>query len=388
MDAPAEHQTTTDTLISSPHCLRVGDRFASYDALVERLQNHSAVDFVNYWRRDTRTLKGALMKTSRPIAACLRYYSVRYACVHGGQRFDRRGTGQRNKQTMRRDCPAHITVRASKCGRQLEVIAACNQHNHPVGQHEALQLPQNRRLSRAARVEVVEMLRSRVDLRTIVEHVRGTTGIPITAKDLTNLRRRCELNTELVEVLNATTIEADGDRHSAEATEAEDIPSHVFSESLDENGYYQVIDDADNLIEYDAQSASGSPQSNHEADNVNDADNTLDYHDDGDNETIEYLTLAADDESMQPDDEKPDDPEPIAEHNSQTTESAIPPKHRRQLRPQPSNQRLRLQRQIAILLAQKRQLTAETQTLRRTKKRLLAETAALSVRIRQQNFAE
>lgn len=86
------------TIVHSCHALHVGDSFASYELLEQRLKRHTAADFVTYWRRDTRTVRGALMKTSRPIAQRLRYYSVRYACVHGGQKFDRRGIGQRQKR--------------------------------------------------------------------------------------------------------------------------------------------------------------------------------------------------------------------------------------------------------------------------------------------------
>lgn len=89
-----------------PECIDVlsnyvflsGETFSSYEQLENRLKKHSEQDFVYYWRRDTRTIKGALTKTSRPLAARLKYYSIRYACVHGGQKFAKRGHGQRTKQ--------------------------------------------------------------------------------------------------------------------------------------------------------------------------------------------------------------------------------------------------------------------------------------------------
>lgn len=82
----------------STSAFHMGETFTSFELLEERLQKHSEEDFVHYWRRDTRTVKGAQLKTTRPIAARLKYYSIRYACVHGGQKFARRGQGQRNKQ--------------------------------------------------------------------------------------------------------------------------------------------------------------------------------------------------------------------------------------------------------------------------------------------------
>lgn len=76
----------------------VGEQFNSYEELLLRLEKHSLADFVHYWRRDTRTVEGAVMKTTRPIAKRLKYYSLRYACVHGGQKYSTRGQGRRNTQ--------------------------------------------------------------------------------------------------------------------------------------------------------------------------------------------------------------------------------------------------------------------------------------------------
>lgn len=155
-------RTETITDVCSPLALRLGDRFTCFTEFEERLQRHSAADFVNYWRRDSRTVNGALLKTARPIADCLRYYSVLFACVHGGQKFGRRGHGHRNKPTMRCDCPAHISLRATKCGQQLEVVAVCNRHNHPVTESGARALPQNRRLPVSVRSVVLQMMQQQV----------------------------------------------------------------------------------------------------------------------------------------------------------------------------------------------------------------------------------
>lgn len=80
------------------YVFQLGEMFDSFEEVEERLRKHSERNFVTYWRRDTRTVKGALMKTARPIAARLKYYSIRYACVHGGQKVVKRGQGHRSKQ--------------------------------------------------------------------------------------------------------------------------------------------------------------------------------------------------------------------------------------------------------------------------------------------------
>lgn len=80
------------------YIFEVGDLFSSYNELVDRLEVHTAESFVHYWRRDTRTVAGAIMKTARNVNPALKYYSVRYACVHGGQKYAKKGTGQRQTQ--------------------------------------------------------------------------------------------------------------------------------------------------------------------------------------------------------------------------------------------------------------------------------------------------
>lgn len=94
---PADDNTDCIDVIGN-HVFLAGETFDSFEELEERLRKHSEEDFVHYWRRDTRTIKGALMKTTRPLAARLKYYSIRYACVHGGQKFAKRGQGQRSKR--------------------------------------------------------------------------------------------------------------------------------------------------------------------------------------------------------------------------------------------------------------------------------------------------
>lgn len=84
--------------INGVYTFRVGETFNTYEELLERMELHNSESFVYYWRRDTRTVKGAYMKTSRPIALQLKYYSVRYACVFGGQVFRSRSLGRRQTQ--------------------------------------------------------------------------------------------------------------------------------------------------------------------------------------------------------------------------------------------------------------------------------------------------
>ncbi|GAB0096547.1 uncharacterized protein DMENIID0001_120710 [Sergentomyia squamirostris] len=166
---------------------QLGDTFNSYQELEERLEAHSRESFVTYWRRDTRTVKGAHRKTSRRISKDLIYYSLRLACVFGGQKFLTRGQGKRSCQTIRSDCPAQITLRASKCGQKLEVISVCNIHNHELSERLNKSLPQNRKLSAEMKEEVILLLQTSISRNLIIDYIRLKTGKELTKKDLCNL---------------------------------------------------------------------------------------------------------------------------------------------------------------------------------------------------------
>lgn len=86
------------TTITANSVFKVGEKFLSYELVLKRLDQHCKESFVHYWRRDSRTVEGAIMKTSRSIAKQLKYYSVRYACVYGGQKYLTRGKGRRQAQ--------------------------------------------------------------------------------------------------------------------------------------------------------------------------------------------------------------------------------------------------------------------------------------------------
>ncbi|XP_058839527.1 uncharacterized protein LOC131695008 [Topomyia yanbarensis] len=175
-------------LVESEHSFRQGECFSSYEQFIARLERHSANDFVHYWRRDSRTIEGAALKTARPIAAALRYYSVRYSCIFGGQRFTTKSTGtKRVRSTLRNDCPAYIALRASKCGQQLVVMGTSNVHNHEVTEEINKNLAHNKKLSAGMKHEVLVLLFHNIDKKLIREYVRLKNGKELTTKDLFNL---------------------------------------------------------------------------------------------------------------------------------------------------------------------------------------------------------
>lgn len=174
-------------VVNSMKSFKPGECFNSFEDLKERMEAHSREDFVFYWLRDSRTVAGAFMKTSRPIEKRLKYYSCRYACVFGGQKFHTRGHGRRNAQTIRNNCPAHVTLRASKCGTQLEVTSVCNTHNHEVSEASTKLMRHTRKLTPELRLKVQRMIGMKINWDTIMEYFKLRYDKQLSKKDLFNI---------------------------------------------------------------------------------------------------------------------------------------------------------------------------------------------------------
>ncbi|KAL6429187.1 hypothetical protein ACFW04_008136 [Cataglyphis niger] len=166
---------------------RLGEMFDSYEELEQKLDRFSKHSLVHYWRRDSRTVSGAHMKTARPISERLKYYSVKYACIYGGQKFLPRGAGRRQSQSIRTNCPAHIMLRASKDGTKLEVTSVNNEHNHEISEELFKNLPQERKLCGEIRQEVQDLLQLHIDRKRLREYVRLRTNKVLRSKDLFNI---------------------------------------------------------------------------------------------------------------------------------------------------------------------------------------------------------
>ncbi|XP_065080880.1 uncharacterized protein LOC135703559 [Ochlerotatus camptorhynchus] len=188
------------TEIQSEYRFLEGECFDSYEEFHAKLETHSAKDLVYYWCRDSRTIEGAAYKTSRPIAAALRYYSVRYSCIFGGQKFEpKTGGSKRLRPSIRNDCPAFIALRASKCGQQLMVMSVSNIHNHEISAEMSKNLAHNKKLSSDIKQKVMELLIHNVNKKLIREYVRLTNGKELTTKDLCNLMASLRKNGHFAE---------------------------------------------------------------------------------------------------------------------------------------------------------------------------------------------
>ncbi|XP_046831679.1 uncharacterized protein LOC124429893 isoform X1 [Vespa crabro] len=210
---------------------RLGEMFDSYEELEHKLEKFSKRSLVHYWRRDSRTVSGAHMKTARPISERLKYYSVKYACIYGGQKFLPRGAGRRQSQSIRTNCPAHIMLRASKDGTKLEVTSVNNEHNHEISEELFKNLPQERKLCGEIKQEVQDLMQLHIDRKRLKEYVRLRTNKILRSKDLFNI---AAANKQKKDITPERAYQLFKKIHDIEKMQGVDGERKLYSESEDE----------------------------------------------------------------------------------------------------------------------------------------------------------
>lgn len=73
----------------------LGDRFESFDGLQSLIKKYEQANFMQFWKRDARTVDAAKKRLDRPLNPALKYYEVKFCCIHGGQTFRSSGKGIR-----------------------------------------------------------------------------------------------------------------------------------------------------------------------------------------------------------------------------------------------------------------------------------------------------
>jgi len=74
----------------------VGETFDTFVLLQERIDKLQEEENIALWKRDSRTIEKARAKgLKRHMKEELQYYSLQYACYHGGRQFKSRSEGVR-----------------------------------------------------------------------------------------------------------------------------------------------------------------------------------------------------------------------------------------------------------------------------------------------------
>ena len=74
----------------------VGDLFSTFDELETKVKAYERAHFVQFWKRDARTIEAAKKRLNKFLKPELKYYEVKYCCIHGGQAFKAKGKGSRS----------------------------------------------------------------------------------------------------------------------------------------------------------------------------------------------------------------------------------------------------------------------------------------------------
>ena len=100
--SPRERKkTATDGVCQAGHdsviTFKAGEKFSNVEVEFElKLEAYKKQAFVEFWRRDSRMITAARKRgVDRPLKADLKYYDLKYCCVHGGRAFKPRGKGSR-----------------------------------------------------------------------------------------------------------------------------------------------------------------------------------------------------------------------------------------------------------------------------------------------------
>ena len=158
--------------------LSIGDRFSSFAELEQKVKSYQVANYVQLWKRDTRTIAAAQRRTpNRHFNPDIKYAEILYSCVHGGRKHLSKSTGKRpNTSTFKVDCPFQLKLKASDDGHSLIIKQYISEHNHDISQPLFNHLPAQRRLEQPEKNKAAEMLKVSANRKLVRQHLAETTG--------------------------------------------------------------------------------------------------------------------------------------------------------------------------------------------------------------------
>ena len=69
--------------------------FTSCSELEEKIKSYEQSNSVQLWKREARTVASATKRVDRYLKPDLKYYQLKYCCIHGGKEFQTDGKGIR-----------------------------------------------------------------------------------------------------------------------------------------------------------------------------------------------------------------------------------------------------------------------------------------------------
>ena len=74
----------------------VGDTFSSFEEVEGKIKEYEKINYVQFWKREARTIEAAKKRTDRYMKPELKYYQLKFCCIHGGKKFKPGGSGIRD----------------------------------------------------------------------------------------------------------------------------------------------------------------------------------------------------------------------------------------------------------------------------------------------------
>lgn len=178
------------------------DEFGSFRELQSRISELEKENSLSLYIRDSRTIEAARKKgLKREIEGSLVYYFLRFACYHGGRRFQSRSTGSRpNQSTYQMECPFCIWIKANAAGTRLVITKIEATHNHEIIKAVVDSLPKRRRLDERERSDVIHMLDRHCNKWLIKQRILRQTGKNITLRDIHNIAYRIQRKSDLQQI--------------------------------------------------------------------------------------------------------------------------------------------------------------------------------------------
>ncbi|KAL1489710.1 hypothetical protein ABEB36_013646 [Hypothenemus hampei] len=183
----------------------IGGQFDTYEDFVEALNLYCNANYVNFYKREARTITAARKKTDRFLNPKLKYYQLKYSCIKGGKMFKSTGNGQRHTSTFKDGCDAYITLRAFKCGNKLQIIDMKTEHTHKISKQLFDHLPQQRRLPEDIKSEIAHLTKLKTNRKQIKCYIQEKCNKIILLKDIHNMVKKSKA-TETPEMMLQSAI--------------------------------------------------------------------------------------------------------------------------------------------------------------------------------------
>ncbi|CAL8094767.1 unnamed protein product [Calicophoron daubneyi] len=201
--------------------------YEDYDELSRRLHSFQVASSTSYRVDTSLTVEGYRNQTGVSVPEKLKYFRVRFRCVHAAKQKEVGG----KRRYDNTECPSVIVY--THCSGKLRLSHYDLKHNHTLVPTHSYS--RNRKLMPDQEKDVIELLGSCKCNREVVRYIEEAYGVTVRIKDINNMRQRLRKNQPLQPLKGDRLPELEWDLEDAVPNKASDSPSP------------RVLSDADKL---------------------------------------------------------------------------------------------------------------------------------------------